>query len=511
VPAESQSSATSHNKGMRALIVRLGVATSLLLVLVGWAVASPLGASPDDDYHLASIWCSEFSYLHPCAEVPGERGGASLLVPAVVIESHICFAFQPNSTADCADGVADNLRLTDRVNQVQGWYPGGYYTAMSVLASPNYTTSVFWMRFTNAAIVVVLLTVFLFIGRLVLQRSALLVLPVMFVPVGMFLFASTNPSAWTIAGSIFYFLFGMNAMYSAEEGKPYAISLVMAGLSAVLALVSRVDGSAFLVVITVAMLALAGRVVLTRARVPALTLGLVAFVAAGYFFFQGFGPAGSPATLGQSRYVGGLFITNVLEVPGFLGGAVGAGPLGWVDTAMPGLVASAGLLLVGALMFWGLGIMGWNKSVSAALVFVSAFGIPVLLAQQQRIEVLEFVQARYLLPLLAILVLIVVITPPPRIREKFPVTSHVAMTVLICAVGAAALWANFHRYAYGSDEPYFGRNLEPVWTGLLGDPSRTFLVVGALAMVAFAAGMAYLYRSEDHDGSKSPVMVKETS
>lgn len=492
------------------LLARIGAAFALLLALVGWAVASPLGSSPDDDYHLASIWCSEFSYLHPCAEVPGERGGASLLVPAVVIESHICFAFQPNSTADCADGVEDNLRLTDRVNQVQGWYPGGYYTAMSVLASPNYATSVLWMRLVNASIVVTLLTIFLFIGRSVMQRSALLVLPVMFVPVGMFLFASTNPSAWTIAGCIFYFLFGMNAVYSAIAGKPYVTSLVMAGVSAVLALVSRVDGSAFLVVITAAMIALAGRASKSRARVPALTLGLMALISAGYFLFQGFGPAGSTETLGQSRYVGGLFITNVLEIPGFLGGAVGAGPLGWVDTAMPGLVASAGLLAVGALVFWGLGVMGWNKSVSAALVFLAAFGIPVVLAQQQRIEVLEFVQARYLLPLLAILVLIVVITPPAVSREKFLTTPHVVMTVLVGAAGATALWANFHRYAYGADEPFFGRDLETLWTGLLGDSSRTFLVLGAVATFLFVVAMAYVYR-RDEDPSDSPVTVKETA
>ena len=25
---------------------------------VAWAVSSPIGASPDDDYHLGSIWCT---------------------------------------------------------------------------------------------------------------------------------------------------------------------------------------------------------------------------------------------------------------------------------------------------------------------------------------------------------------------------------------------------------------------------------------------------------------------
>lgn len=29
----------------------------MLLTGLGWAVGSPAGSSPDDDYHLGSIWC----------------------------------------------------------------------------------------------------------------------------------------------------------------------------------------------------------------------------------------------------------------------------------------------------------------------------------------------------------------------------------------------------------------------------------------------------------------------
>jgi len=30
----------------------------VLVALGAWSVASPVGASPDEDYHLVSIWCS---------------------------------------------------------------------------------------------------------------------------------------------------------------------------------------------------------------------------------------------------------------------------------------------------------------------------------------------------------------------------------------------------------------------------------------------------------------------
>ena len=34
------------------------LAIALALVLGGWLLAAPPGASPDDGYHLGSIWCA---------------------------------------------------------------------------------------------------------------------------------------------------------------------------------------------------------------------------------------------------------------------------------------------------------------------------------------------------------------------------------------------------------------------------------------------------------------------
>ena len=37
---------------------RVALPLALLVVFGSWAVTSPVGASPDDDYHLSSIWCA---------------------------------------------------------------------------------------------------------------------------------------------------------------------------------------------------------------------------------------------------------------------------------------------------------------------------------------------------------------------------------------------------------------------------------------------------------------------
>ena len=493
------------------MATRLAMAVSLLLVLLGWSVSSPLGASPDDDYHLASIWCSENSYLYPCTQVPGEQGGASFLVPAVLIESHICYAFQPNSTAECVEGVQDTLRLTDRINQVQGLYPGGFYRTMSLFASSDYGTSVFVMRAVNSLLAVLLLAAFLFVGRALLQRSVLLVFPVMLIPLAVFLFASTNPSSWTIIGSVFYFLFGMNALSCAPRSRSQIASLVFAVASAVLAIASRVDGSAFIVVITIALGLVAGRDSLRRSWVATSTLLITGLAAAVSFLAQGLGPAGSSTTIGESRYVGGLLFTNVLEIPGFLGGAVGAAPLGWLDTRLPGLVATVGLVGVGAIAFWGLSFMNVRKALGAIFLLLAAFGIPVLLAQQQRIEVLEFVQARYLLPLLVVLLLVLVITVPPWLEARFPLVPHATLTVLVSLSGVSAVWVNFHRYAYGADAPYWSRILTSEWPGLLGPFSSVLIVLGMAATVSFSVLAMWIYRRMREEAQEPQSMAKENA
>ena len=36
----------------------IALLASVFALGVAWAVSSPVGASPDDDYHLGSIWCT---------------------------------------------------------------------------------------------------------------------------------------------------------------------------------------------------------------------------------------------------------------------------------------------------------------------------------------------------------------------------------------------------------------------------------------------------------------------
>ena len=41
------------------LILGIAAPVALFVALGSWVLASPVGSSPDDDYHMASIWCGQ--------------------------------------------------------------------------------------------------------------------------------------------------------------------------------------------------------------------------------------------------------------------------------------------------------------------------------------------------------------------------------------------------------------------------------------------------------------------
>ena len=73
------------------------------------------------------------------------------------------------------------------------------------------------------------------------------------------------------------------------------------------------------------------------------------------------------------------------------------------------------------------------------------------------------------------------------------------MTTLLAASGMAALWINFHRYAYGSFAPYFARDLEAKWSGLIGSFSIVLLVAGIVATATFVFSAMWSYRLMSSD------------
>ena len=87
-------------------------------------LASPVGGSPDDDYHLASIWCPR-----PVEGSCWTRiidGEVNVLVPEPIAKASTCYAFKQEVSAACTlPYLNENDGYTRRYDD--GNYPKGYY------------------------------------------------------------------------------------------------------------------------------------------------------------------------------------------------------------------------------------------------------------------------------------------------------------------------------------------------------------------------------------------------
>ncbi len=472
---------------------------SFFLLGCAWAVTSPVGSAPDDDYHLASIWCAQGDRDQACQDtglVPQK-----FIVAAGAVNSAFCFATKPNVTGECnaSELNSTEMILTERVNNIQQLYPGGYYSVMSVFVGSDVEKSVYLMRLFSVLVVSALMAALIRFVPSGIRQATLVAIAVTLIPLGMFLVASTNPSGWAIAGSLYFFAFGLALLYRSSWRNPgtWVIAVAMC-ISAIMAMSSRVDSAAFLSVITIAVFALAGRRRIIG-HVPASLLMVVLAVAGAVTYFM-VTPVEASGQLGTSEHTSNLLWTNLIQFPYLVQGIVGGWPLGWNDTVLPAFVSVIGLLVIGAIAYVGLSHVWANKAVALTVTFIAFIGFPLVFMQTQGIAVGEVVQSRYLLPLFAVLITVVMI--PARVKTPIQI-QRVPAILIVCGLWIStslAIWVNAHRYSSVATDGSNGVNdvfsVNIVWS--YGPPLIVTITVAVLAGVVFVAGV-FMGSSERHE------------
>lgn len=472
-----------------------------IVALICWAFASPLGSSPDDDFHLSSIWCAAGEKAKECQLVADEKKRA---VPAAFAKKP-CFAHKAKESAACGETLTgegqSSLASTARGN-FQGLYPPIYYLAMSSLVGSDIEVSVVLMRIVSVLLFVGLTT--LLYVLLPASRRPTLVwgLVVSLVPLGLFLIASNNPSGWAIisAGTLWISLLG----YFESSGKRKAGLGLIATTSMVLGAGARADSAAYVVVAVIVVVLLTAR--LNRRWIVSALLPLVlAFVAAAFYLST---QQSSVGTSGFSGYVDpsrsmswlGLFTTNLLNVPSLWAGVFGSWGLGWLDTRMPAIVWVCGLGCFAALAFTGLVSLSTRKVLALAVV-VGALGLmPAYVLTQSGALVGDGVQPRYILPLIIMLGGIVLLQVDGMSLNLTKWQVAALMTTLATA-NAFALHFNIRRYVTGTDitswnlnhavEWWWGMPVSPMAIWLLGSLSfATFLAIIARGTAVTGAAVA---------------------
>lgn len=469
------------------------------VALAAWAFASPIGAGPDDDYHVVSIWCSSGGNAE-CE--PGSKPATRDVDPALRDVS--CFAQRAEVSASCqydiwASSTGPNVE-TDRGN-FGGEYPPVYYAVMHVFAGSDIQTSALAMRLINAALFVGLATALALLLPVARRRTLLWGWLIALVPLGMFLIPSNNPSGWAITGVGTAFL-ALLGWFETTGRRRWALGALYL-LGVVMAAGSRGDAAVYAAGATVCAVLLAYPVAVLRSHirtwwqtallpVVGLVIAVVLFSLAGQagvatigFTSDGNGLPGAapdgPTGLALAAY-------NLLMLPLLWTGVWGTWGLGWLDTALPAIVPWAGVAVFVVVAFAGLGRLSWRKAITVIGVLLVLIALPVYVLTTGNDEVGENLQPRYLLPLIVLFAFVLVTSPVAEGVIRFTRVQTFAILGALGVANLVSLQVNIRRYVTGNDSQGFnlGAGAEWWWTGLPVGPTAVW-VIGALAYAGLLA------------------------
>ena len=515
-----------RSRGMRAALL----VVSMLVVLAGWLLAAPPGASPDDGYHLGSIWCADGFKDGVCVEDLGSPDGARALIPQSLL-ALTCFTYDGSQSAACQLRALDQQfqRFVPAATNINGERPTLYYRAMHRLIGDGQDVagSAARIRTANALLTALMVGLTALVARGPLRAAFLLSWAIASVPLGLFLVTSVNTSSWGIAGLTTVWA---NAITIREHpdrrNRIGAALLVLVGL--ILGIGSRTEAVAHVAIIAAILATLwlwerRGAVAPARAKIHHLFAPRVLSAAAGSLALLGLLYFIAPSSAGldglvdniregydrlDARDIGDPFLAIAFEVPTLWAGALGnVWGLGALDTPIPSL---ASFPLMGA--FVGLLSIGLHHGARArvaavTVAFIALLALPTFSLLQAGLLVYEQLQPRQFMALLFPLLGIAL----HRLRPEAPLTIGRAgqvATVIALGVGhSVALLVTIQRHTNGLlpgflGEPrhvQFGRDIE--WWWAAAPHPDVVWGLASLAYVVLVTSTVRLFTDPDTAGA----------
>ena len=393
------------------------------LVLVGWLLAAPPGASPDDGYHLGSIWCADGYQEGICVEDIGAQDSSLALVPQPVLEL-ACFTYDGSRSAACQLGALDTsmLRLVSASTNIDGARPSLYYRTMHLLIGDgqDVAAAAARIRIANAAVVILMTALTALLATRRLRVAFLLSWTIAIVPLGLFLVTSVNTSAWGLAGLSTAWANAITARDHPRLRNRFGAG-ALAAVGVILALGSRTEAVAHVGIIAVALVTLWGAERLQESgwrlrdmdarsslRVAGVGGGILLLAAALFAIAPrsaGLANVFSDLQVGYDRIaardVGDPFLSIAFEVPTLWAGALGnVWGLGALDTPIPSLASFPLMGMFVSLVAIGLHRGARARTVAVTLLFAALFVFPTFSLLRVGLLVYEQLQPRQFMALL---------------------------------------------------------------------------------------------------------------
>lgn len=430
---------------------------AFLISLVAWSFASPVGASPDEDFHLVSIWCAGNADAGLCLPT----GDSTTRMVSKALVDAPCFAHQNSKNATCQNFLSDTETFvtTDRGNFSSN-YPPIYYWVMSHLAGNDIQTSVLKMRIFNGLLIASLLAATLALMPRKRRVPIVIAVAVTSVPLGQFLMGSISPSAWAIAFVPLSWLALYSSLNTDSRKHRYAL-LSLYGVSALLASGARGDAAAYVVFATGLAIFMTfqwhreyfkNNWLLFCAIGVGLTAGLILFFtsAQAEVITHGLPGLDDPIASDARNTISGavlLLAYNISELPSLWAGSFGTWGLGWLDTPMPVGTWFLSLFAAGAVLTVALGFLRRREIIAIAVALFALVAIPLVILQASAARVGQQVQPRYLLPLI-VLMMFILLSSNVAWDYRSMLPTAIGLTGLIIA-NSMALFVNLVRYING--------------------------------------------------------------
>lgn len=476
-----------------------------LFSLVAWSFASPVGAGPDDDYHLASIWCGSGTDDSICIE---GRNDSERFLPSAFSQSN-CYALDSQKSAECL-GLnfgfsSEEFGYTKRGN-FSSDYPPVFYFVMSKLAGSNLELSVLMMRVFNALVFVTLSVCTFFVVKRNLRSPLLFGMALTFVPLGVFISTSINPSSWVLFSAAL--LWPVLVTYFSSGGTRKLFSIFISLALVIIATGSRADGGIFSVIACiVAMILTFENTKKWWKNTWLFGLIAVAFVLSFTISHQSNAGINGVAAGASDLSVPLLVVANLVQLPGLLAGVFGTWGLGWLDTEMPSSVWISTLIAFSSFVFIGISKLNKKKSLSLGILFAAVVMYPIALLVQSKSLVGANVQPRYVLPLIIMFAGVALFSP---IGQKI-IFTKLQMIIggsLIWVAYVVALHTNIRRYVTGSEVLGVNLNISDEWWWSFGPSPMVIWAIGAVSFATLIAAITLAYIQGNSNNKESLVAVK---
>jgi hypothetical protein len=511
------SHAPTRRRGLAAAAIGFAAAA---IVLTGWLLASPPGSSPDDEYHLTSIWCSRGFVEGTCLENPAATSwDRKTLVPFAVTRI-ACFAYEPSVSASCTLDVlgSDASLFAPGVGgNVDGERAQLYYWAMHLFVSEDFPSAMASIRIANVVLALLMLAGTLAAAPPLLRRSVALAWLVATLPLGLFLLTSLNTTSWGLIGLGTFWANLISALTGTVRWRrSCAAALGVLGL--IMALGSRTEALGHTVVSVAAITVLfvlsyrirsdrslrssRGSTVsrLTRAAIGAgvivasviaiRTLPSVRYLdGARTELLQGNGEL-------IRRGFGQPTLALLLETPQLWTGAFGdRWGLGWIDTPMPPVTSLAAMGVFLAVVTLGLRHADRGRIGAVLIVVAGLVALPVISLMYAGLVVGEQLQPRHYMVLLFVLAGIALLPSPGRPPLELGPGQRAALVVTLGIGHAAALHTNMLRYVAGlGPARYLDLNTTVEWWWADMPSPMVVWAISSVAYVVLASVIVGMFR-----------------